>query len=151
MGYADVEARAQLLLQGLTAIFPTAGQVTRHDYRPIDAGVDRLAVLYPGAVQDGGAYAAGAKDWRWTIQCDLLQRNLNDGQSITRYEEMRDAVLQLFQKYPSLNGMSVAVGAISATELGGLFDDNDGGPYFFIQTLSIPVTEMVTVTIAEGG
>ncbi len=149
--YSDVEARAQLLLQGLTSIFPDAGQVTRGDWRPIDSGVDRLAVLYPGGVQDVTTYAAGAKDWRDTMNCDLFQREKHDGQALVDYEAMRDAVLALFQQYPSLNGLAVAVGAITATELGGLFDDSGGGPYFFVQTLSIPVTLLVTVTIAEGG
>ena len=157
MSYDAIEARLQLLLQGLTTQFPSptglnTTAVTRGDWRVLDSGVDKMAILYPGAETEGDSMSAGSVERTWSTHLDLIVRYLDNGTTAINFEQLRDAVLGHLQKYPSLNGLTgiQAVGQINAEGDPFYIYDKDGaGPFFYAQTFAIPVTEIATVTIAE--
>ncbi len=157
MSYDAIEERLQLLLQGLTTQFPApvspnTTAVTRGDWRVIDSGADKMAILHPGVETEGDSMSAGSVERTWSAHLDLIKRYLDDGTTAVNFEKMRDAVLQHLQKYPSLNGLAgvQAVGQINAEGDPFYIYDKDGaGPFFYAQTFSIPVTAIETVTIAE--
>lgn len=153
MSYEAVEGRAQSLLQLLTSMFATSAQVTRGDWGVLDSGVDRSAVLYPGAFEQRGSGSNGSVVYIWTVQLDLFQRwQATDAATISAFIALRDAVIQHLQKYPSLNGLAgvYAVGNIAGGETIYLFESENSGPFSMKETLVIPVTDLVTVTLAES-
>lgn len=152
MGYASVEARVQSLLQGLTTVFAQTSQVTRGDWKVLDAGYRFCAVVFDqGNFNEGEAYTAGANEYVWNLNIELFQRYLDDSTTRTLFAQNRDAVIQHLQKYPSLNGLDGihAVGKISGGALTEVFSKDGAGPFFISQILTIPITELITVTIAE--
>jgi len=151
MGYDVVEARIQLLLQGLTSIFAEPSQVTRGDFSVLDAGYDQCAVLRPGAFEDTGTQMGpGSHVFRFVTHINFYKRYF-DNATIVSFERQRDAIIEHILKYPSLNGLAdtVLLNVIRGDEPGELYDRGGNGPFFITQTIDVSVSHVVTVTLAE--
>lgn len=150
MSYDTVEAKLQYLLQALTTEFPNEAQVTRGDWRVMDAGYDQCAVLYAGAYneKDRSESAFGEFDVTWIAHLALIRKYLDDGTTREAFARSRDAVLEQLMKYPCLGGLPKAtMGNITSdTEVEPVNDQDDNGPFFLIQVFSIPVSETLSIT-----
>jgi len=151
MGYDSVEARIQSLLQGLTSIFTEPSQVTRGDFRVLDAGYDQCVVLRPGVFEDTGVQMGpGSHVFRFTTHINFYKRYV-DETTVVAFARQRDAIIEHILKYPSLNGLAdtVLLNVMRGDEPGELYDRVGNGPFFITQTIDVSVSHVITVALAE--
>ena len=150
MSWDTIEAGLQTLLQALTSKFPVAAQVTRGDWRVMDAGYNLCVVLYAGAYAEGEDPTLAEFLVTHTEKLALIKRYLDDGTTRVGFGQDRDAVLEHLMKYPCLNGLAGASarrGKITSdTDVEPIFDKDDNGPFFLMQIFSIPVSEIPSIT-----
>ena len=152
MTYAVIEAAVKTLLEGMTE-FVSNDDISRGDYRILDSGAINLAVLTPGTFTKDEAGQAGARKSlrNWSVIIDLFRKYLDDGKTWTDFEATRDALVDRLELFPSLNGTAgvTLVGVEADSELGGIFDEDDNGPFFLVQTIRVAVNERTDLSGGE--
>lgn len=150
MSYGTVEARVQTLLQGLTSVFTPTTAVTRGDWRVLDRGYANSAVLFPAPFdQTENNIAPGGNIVIWKVKLELFKKY--SSAVYTTFGTMRDAVIEHLFKYPTLNSLAdcAVLPNLSGAELVEVFDKDNNGPFFLSQVLTLSVSNIVTVTLAE--
>lgn len=149
MSYDAAEGRLQTLLQGLTSTFANTAQVVRANWQVLDKGYANVAVIYPGGVASGDHWTSGGDELQWDANIRLFTKFLYDGTSVVTLIQMRDAVIQLLQKYPTLNALgNYAVGAVTGDEFVELGDKDGNGAFWLSTTLKVNITEL---SVVSGG
>ena len=149
MSYATIEAQVQTLIRGLDDY--ADADVTRGDHRVLDSGGAPYAVLRPGPFTN--EFKTPTRRQRtWTVLIEVYEKHVGDGSESTNLSGRRQNLVELFDKYPTLNSLSADVTGAYIT--GGddpfsLYDEDGGGPYFLAQVLRLEVKEQHTVTGGE--
>lgn len=144
--YEDCEAAVQSRLQLLTAYFDRPEDVTRGDFRVLDAGSEPYVILTPGPFTSTPLDALTGDNYSqdvWTIYGWLFVKHNGDGSEFVSLSQARTAVKQQLEASPYLGGV-VPVTSVKITAGGEPaedYDEDDGGPYFLHQVLTIEVSE----------
>jgi len=157
MSYDAIEAAIKTILLYDTTTFPalvapdTISQVTRGDWRIMDSGKSPLVVLYAGGYTEDESQIAALNEFAvtWTAKLDLIVKYTDDGATRTTLAQKRDVILQDIMQYPMLHGLASATARLGKITSDGdpvpIFDKNGGGPFFLMQTFSIPVSEVLAI------
>ena len=151
MSYATVEAAIQTRIRALSDF--TSADVTRGDWRRINAGSAPYAVLYQGGFthEAGGGSALGMAVWETVVE--VFARHYGDGTEFTSLAGYTQNIIDDLDKYPTLNGASGVIDShvVSGDRPVSIFERGSGpdaGPMFLMQVLHI---ETVEKTVATGG
>lgn len=149
MSYSTIEARVKTLLQAMSEF--EDDDVTRGDYRVLDRGSRRCAVLEPGPFEREEYDAPGGWITRWLAYISVFEPYYEDGTTQTNLQSTRQAIVDEFDQYPSLNSLSVYIiwsGVISGDDPAEVFNVTGDGPFFLRQILTLRVHEL---SYATGG
>ena len=152
MTYAVVEAAVKTILEGMSE-FVSNDDISRGDYRILDSGASNLAVLTPGAfVKDEAGQAGARKSLReWSVIIGLFRKHVDDGNSWTDFESIRDALVDRLELFPSLNGTAgvTLVGMEAGSDPDEIFDEDENGPFFIFQRIRVSVNERTDLSGGE--
>jgi len=141
MSYATIEAQIQTLIQALGA-FDDA-DVTRGDYRVLDAGSAPYVVLCPGAFsyRPAGDWAQVAYEWNTVVE--LFERYVGDGSEYTNLGTDIGTIVQQIAIYPSLDGLANVTRATVEPDGGpiGIYLQESSVPQFLLQRLIVRTHE----------
>jgi len=149
VSYATCEAAVQTLLRALDQY--ADAQVTRGDFRVLDAGYDLCCVLRPGPFTSRVAGDWGQKAYDWTIYVIIYQRYLGDGSEWTNLEAQRQNDVDQLHSYPSLNGTAGVTDVLvrQGGEIDGLYPEGSQTPDYLMQRMPCIVHEEVLYTSGE--
>jgi hypothetical protein len=149
VSYDTIEAALQTILRYDTTTFANSAQVSRGDWRIMDSGRSPLAVLYAGAYAENDTDTTLTEfSVTWTVKLDLILKYTDETTRVT-FAQKRDTVLEQIMKYPMLHALASATAKLGRITSDGdplpIFDKDGNGPFFLMQTFSIPVSEVLTI------
>lgn len=148
MSYATVAAALETVIKTLDQFDPD--NVRRNDYSILARGKSKAVIIMPGRFLEHGKFDDARYRTVWFLNIELFIGFVTDrGQLEEDIEVQRQAIIDVVDTYPTLNGTEGVVSAVIIEGSEPVLSPRGKANMWWEQTLFCRVEERASVTYAE--